>query len=83
MMRLEVLCMADDRTVIADGRGNSAGPVAWLAGVVVVVAAVLLVMFYWHPWSTTSTTNTTTVTQPANGSAQKSDTTTNTNTQPH
>ena len=83
MIRLEVLCMADDRTVIVDGHGNSAGPIAWVVGVVVIVAAVLIVMFYWHPWSITSTTNSTTVTKPANGSAQKSDTTTNTNTQPH
>jgi hypothetical protein len=83
MMRLEVICMADERTVVVDGRGSSAGPVAGVIGVVVVVAAILLVMFYWHPWSITSTTNSTTVTQPANGSTQKSDTTTNTNTQPH
>ncbi|MFY9740229.1 MAG: hypothetical protein WAK11_14440 [Candidatus Cybelea sp.] len=75
--------MADDRPVILESRGNSAGPVAWVVGVVIVVAAILLVMFYWHPWSMTSTTNSTTVTQPANGSTQKSDTTTNTNTQPH
>ena len=86
-----------DPIVIVDARGHrcptptlrlrraleAAGPGAWVVGVVVVVAAVLVVMFYWHPWSITSTTNSTTVTQPANGSAQKSDTTTNTNTQPH
>jgi hypothetical protein len=73
--------MADDRTVVVNG--NSAGPIAWVIGIVVVVAAVLFIMFYWHPWNTTSTTNSTTITQPANGSAQKSDTTSNSNTQTH
>jgi hypothetical protein len=75
--------MHDDRTVVVN-KENAASPVAWVIGVAIVVAAVLFVLFYWHPWSTTSTTNTTTITQPGTngGSTQRSDSTSNSVTQP-
>ncbi len=74
--------MHDQDTVVV--KESSAGPVAWVVGIAIVVAAVLFVLFYWHPWNMTSTTNsTTTVTQPANGTEQKSNTTSTSNSQPH
>lgn len=76
--------MREDRTVVVN-KGDAASPVAWVIGVAIVVAAVLFVLFYWHPWSTTSTTNsTTTITQPGTngGSTQKSNSTSNSYSQP-